>query len=759
MHTVVLGKLESCMKVIQSRGQLHQRMVTIVMNGLPRAGKTTTKERLLGRIQQLLEMSPSTGVVEPSLKVTMSELPRSSGMVSGSQWTVLSLNDESLNLVSAILQAAGDLKSQSRLASVISDITRAFKGKPTNPNSRLSSSGASNHPPLPPSTSTQLEASKATAANVGVTRPDQLLDAVLTKQWDKLHASLEDATVVHFIDTGGQPEFQEILPALLSGHSISILLFKLHEKLKQRYQVEYVSRDGTKSEPYTASCTVEDVLFQSLATVACYGSETTDPTQSGSVALLVGTHKDLATEADIQSAEKSLKEKIENAEYFEKNLVHYPFPSKLIFPLDNTQDADIQTLRRVLEDIIHKRFPRLSLPAPWLLFEIALRKAGVKIITMKDCQKIAKCYGVTSKKELKEALRFLHRMCMVRYYPDVKEVKNLIICDLQVLFDAITNIIVYTFTFEKVGQAGVQKFRNTGKFSLQEFQQLATSKCPNELLPPEKLVKLLEHLHILVPVHEAGCDEYFMPCVLQTEDLHDTTVHSLPYPPLIISFECGYCPVGAFSALIVYLLQHSQEKSSTLKWKIPHGATVYRNKIDFRVGHYLDKVKMIAMPTYFEVQYDCSASHLHTPVHKVCSHIREDILDGLAVVIRSRNYTCKTAPLIGFYCPRPQCTSSQHIAICEGKNPSVMECISSKEPIGLLSRHFIWFGKVSFLKYSPIVQVCFQYYPCGLQDHSLTTHKEQAVPIPSPQLEGASSSLLQDSTGMIRISNFAQSYL
>ena len=462
------------MKVIQSRGQLRQRMVTIVMNGLPRAGKTTTKERLLGRLLQLLEISPSTGVVEPSLKVTISELLRSSGMVSGSQWTVLSLNDESLNLVSAILQAAGDLKSQSRLASVISDITRAFKGKPTNPISLSSSSGASNHPPLSPNKYTQLEASKATAA-VSVTRPDQLFDEVLTKQWDKLHASLEDATTVHFIDTGGQPEFQEILPALLSGHSISMLLFKLHEKLEQRYQVEYVSRDGTKSEPYTASCTVEDVLFQSLTTVACYGSETTDPTQSSSVALLVGTHKDLATEADIQAAEKSLKEKVENAEYFEKNMVHYPFPSKLIFPLDNTKEKDVQTLRRVLEDIIHKRFPRLSLPAPWLLFEIALRKAGVKILTMKDCQKIAKCYGITSKKELKEALRFFHQMCMVRYYPDVKEVKNLIICDLQVLFDVVTNIIIYTFTFEKVGQAGIQKFKNTGKFSLQEFHRNTTA--------------------------------------------------------------------------------------------------------------------------------------------------------------------------------------------------------------------------------------------------------------------------------------------
>ena len=87
------ARLESCMRVIQSKGQLHQRMVTIVMNGLPRAGKTTTKQRLLGRILQLLEVSPSTGVVEPSLKVTITELPRSSAMASGSQCMVTALTE------------------------------------------------------------------------------------------------------------------------------------------------------------------------------------------------------------------------------------------------------------------------------------------------------------------------------------------------------------------------------------------------------------------------------------------------------------------------------------------------------------------------------------------------------------------------------------------------------------------------------------------------------------------------------------------
>ena len=239
---------------------------------------------------------------------------------------------------------------------------------------------------------------------------------------------------------------------------------------------------------------------------------------------------------------------------------------------------------------------------------------------------------------------------MVRYYPNVKEVKDLVICDLQILFDSITNIIVYTFTFDRAGEAGKQKFKKTGRFSLQEFQRLATLKHLNHLLPPEKLVKLLEHLHILVSIPEAGLDEYFMPCVLQTEDLNDTVADSLPYPPLIVSFECGYCPVGVFSALVVCLLQHSQKKSSPLKWKIPHGATVYRNKINFLVGHDLDKITMIGRPTYFEVQYICSATQLHTPVHTVCSYIRRAILDSLTVVIKSRHYTCNTTPLIGFYC-------------------------------------------------------------------------------------------------------------
>ena len=111
-----------------------------------------------------------------------------------------------------------------------------------------------------------------------------------------------------------------------------------------------------------------------------------------------------------------------------------------------------------------------------------------------------------------------------------------------------------------------------------------------------------------------------------------------------------------------------------------------------------------------EVQYICSATQLHTPVHTLCSYIRRAILDCLTVVIKSQNYTCNTTPLIGFYCHWPQCAPTPHIAICEGKNPSAMMCISSKKPIGLLSSHHIWFGKVCSLSVSIILLYTYAKY-------------------------------------------------
>ena len=115
---------------------------------------------------------------------------------------------------------------------------------------------------------------------------------------------------LHLLDTGGQPEFMDILPLLLSCPSLIVLVFNMNTKLTDRYIAEYVSPDGSRAVPYESSFTVEEVLLQTLASVA-HSSSVSLPLSSGnqplfekdrlqSVALFVGTHLDQVSKEQVR---------------------------------------------------------------------------------------------------------------------------------------------------------------------------------------------------------------------------------------------------------------------------------------------------------------------------------------------------------------------------------------------------------------------------------------------------------------------------
>ena len=703
------GLLHLCRQVIEKRGPIRQSIANIIFVGPPGAGKTTTKMRILNLVPARIRgLVPSTGVVEVPLKVTITKLPRSSAAIaSGVQWTLLTLDDQVLRLVEMLMIAAENLhlqphqKSKSKVAAAMGQLFRkqpSIQGAKSGRQEAAAQGGQIDY-----------HSSKY------LKKPEQILEESLNRHWGILHRSLEGSTTVHLTDTGGQPEFHEILPALISGPVITLLVFKVNENLREKCPVRYISADGRMMEEYDTSYTTEDVIFQSLAATACYGSQASSPNSSSSsqsVALFVGTHKDKASHDDITTADELLREKIENTKHFDSNMIQYPNPGQVVLPIDNTQEngMDIQHLRAVLSDIIEKKFPPVEIPAPQLLFETSLRKSGVRILEMKYCRKVAKRCGIR-KEELNDTLLYLHRSGMIRYYPEVKEMKELVICDQQLIVDSINNLIARTFTFRKVGEAGCRRFKKTGMFSVEEFQEIhkrsATLKETSDLLPAEKLLKLLEYLHILVPIAAlAGSQQnYFMPCILPTDELECPTASDLQAhcPPLLVTFECGYCPVGIFSALAVYLISQSNDPCCTLKWSLMERVDVYRNKIRFLVGQDVDKVTMVAHPTHFEVWFYRPEGHQRLPTYEACSSIRTAILEGLNTVIKSRSYSCKTTPHLAFNCPGEDCPTSPHIAICEGDNPTMMRCKASG-PVSMLAPHFVWFGQVLILKPSAIVE-------------------------------------------------------
>ena len=80
---------------------------------------------------------------------------------------------------------------------------------------------------------------------------------------------LDKSLTIFFIDTGGQPEMQEVLPALVAGPTIFMLAFDLHQPLDRLYQIRYES-SISEVVKYESCCTVLEVLTQTLSSIQSF---------------------------------------------------------------------------------------------------------------------------------------------------------------------------------------------------------------------------------------------------------------------------------------------------------------------------------------------------------------------------------------------------------------------------------------------------------------------------------------------------------
>ena len=69
---------------------------------------------------------------------------------------------------------------------------------------------------------------------------------------------------------------------------------------------------------------------------------------------------------------------------------------------------------------------------------------------------------------------------MLVYLPGLKD---LMIIDIQVVYDSVTSLILRAMSFDKVGLATAEKFRRTGQFVLRDLIE-ATKSSSGDLIPP-----------------------------------------------------------------------------------------------------------------------------------------------------------------------------------------------------------------------------------------------------------------------------------
>ena len=762
------GYLIAYHEILATHDTIAMWFIKVILLGAPGLGKSTVRRRLGGEIDDISSCGettayPSTGTVESG--VVIRNLSSTTALVTPSEWRFTKDLAEEASLmfhlffsyisgrkVGAVAEMSSGPESEltegitstpepepaiaskssdhsSKKLGILRRLQRRIRGKVSKSSTRSTDAV---EPSIEPSAHS-IEGTKPSARPIQsnssqykamVLEVAKLFgSAASPKYWKDIKHLFKDTAYIKMEDTGGQPEFMDMLAALTIGPALYLLFCKLIDDLHSLYTVSYRSPSGEPSTPVQSTYTVEEVLLSALASVSCFksysttssdDSEETTSTGEGellascntSLAYILGTHKDQVSEQEIAEFDRKLQESILSTDFYKEGLVQFSSEDRMVLPIDNMHGGkdEIRKVRQFLEEGMKKHFKKLSIPAAWLVLSLCLRKREERTASLWSVLQLAGELGM-SERETKSALWFLHHHAgVLMYFPNLAELKDTVICDTQVVYDSATNLIVDTFRFVKVGKAASERFRKTGQFSLEDIGK-ATASVSGDYIPLVKLVKLLEHLNIIAPITPTESTSsrssstqspkvaYFMPCVLQNavrEELDkwwETTSSPLSPAPLFIRYECGFSLIGIFPAMIANLVGNK-----ALQLIVDD---IKKNRVQFQMsGGDYDRITLISHPKYYAVHIT-RKSFARTPTHEVCSAVRGIVESTLKTVTSRMNYSFCAEYQLSFECPSHPgrdhlCTVSK-----DDGSPHVMLCLSKSEPIKMQSQHLAWFGKVS----------------------------------------------------------------
>ena len=420
---------------------------------------------------------------------------------------------------------------------------------------------------------------------------------------------------MHFIDSGGQPQFLEILPAFIRNISLLLLLVKLSEELSDTPTVEYFSPDGKSYQLGVFPLSNEQLLLQAAQLSLFHQSQISllhniiEKEQSQPNMSVVGTFADQESKCKETRSEKNSRLK-QLLQPFQKQLITRS-KSEIIFPVNaksagqgKNEDPVASELRRMIQKLAPRL--RMRFPLLWYFLEMELRRLGEKVITKSECWEIAKKLGFESKEALEAALLYLHEANLFLYYPDV--LSNTIFVDPQAVLSNVTQLYERHIKLEDAPESEVVgddlRYRDQALFTPSDLISLDTDYS-KAAFPNEDLIELLKHRFIIseMPFLINGEKAYMMPSLLPALEEGDiirpkTTAAS----PLIVTFQEGWAPTGLFCALVVSLLS----RKSQLPWKISelvsgNMSKLYKNNLEFSIGYIAGSITLVNTMKQFEL--------------------------------------------------------------------------------------------------------------------------------------------------------------
>ena len=551
---------------------------------------------------------------------------------------------------------------------------------------------------------------------------------------EKLPGTVWD--ILTFMDTGGQPQFISMLPAVNSFAMITFIVHKMEKcsqiSLNKIVKVQYGNERGElsyKPHPheytylqlietlisYASNILLPDTTFLDMVKVQSKKYENID-TRSIS---LVGTHSgdDPLSEDDIESIDEAFTKVVKKSgikyiiPYLNKNY-------EILVPVDNKKQGKNYEIQDTNENLkrytdpsdirkyIHKFLSNqdeIHVPIKWLLLELEIRKVcqqrNYNLMSYDNVLELARerklgyngefgdDVNIDGEQFIKQGLRFHHSFGVLLYFEYVEGMQKLVITNHQWLFNKLSKIVEYSFTckaLEDIEDLKKGVFRKTLLCSdcLDVIKDFQDSEIDLSLVDPvNAFLKLIEYLRIAAPLTE-NATKYFMPFLLPSFELN---IFKQRYfeNKIFIQFKSDdnktfSFPRGAFCFLVVELML-------TKKWE-PHGQTYVNlmTLIKKDTAHYItlaDNTELFCLEIH--------VNHEHEKPEVMFNEVRKDIntaLHEIAGKLRVYDNLCH-----GFPCS----CKEVHIAYLTEDSEKYCYCKESGSPVKLTSTHRYWFESFS----------------------------------------------------------------
>ena len=487
---------------------------------------------------------------------------------------------------------------------------------------------------------------------------------------------------LYFIDSGGQLEFQKILPAFMPCASVLILVVSLARNLSDPSCTTMNISNAERESNSTYSLPVEEVIKKVASSVVSsthhYSSfihgdlhkYIKPPPGALQLNIIpVATHRDEYKTKKLMGVmlEESDRKVQKIKDIFQCHKNTCKFFSRdgdiKLYEIDGRKASTSEVMKPdpVIEEIskaLRENAYEIEVPLRWYCFNILLQdvaRDGCGVLSLSTCVELGKeLYSDISKDEVVNALKFLHFLNKLLYYPDSEVCSDIVFIQVESLVGITKELIA--FIYKKHKDVAKLDFRaerlvTRGQISVDILQQHSQNcvKVAQMFHGFEaKLLKLFQELLIAAPLPREG--QYFMPALLPVKDVTKADRPFSNTTPLLYYFKDAV-PMGLFCAVIAQLLS---SKNSKLQWYIVEADwSHFSNYFMLKCHNLQDNFILIEQLNYIEVHCDGSKS-------SSLALARDDIKSAIMEVIMSHKLSKNVEPQEAFYCP---CSKEKHILL------------------------------------------------------------------------------------------------